>query len=341
MLLVLGRRGSLAPLREVPGMPAQDAFLQLVPQRADAGVLVLQAGHGQLGGASKGYHARDVLGAAAPAPLLSAADHVRLVLDAPFHVEQPDALGRMQLVRRKRQEVHVEFPHINLQLARRLHGVGVEQHAMPVANRGNLAHREQDARLVVRPHDRDDGGIRANGLLQLLQVQRAVRLHGQEGHGATALLEQLAELDVRRVLDRSGQDVGLAGLRDQGALDRRVVALGAATGEDDLARLGVDQGRNPRPGFVQVRAELASEGVGARRVAPILAQERKHGLDHLGGDLRRGVVVEVINRRAAHPPKVTVSGLGSQALSRVTGDLRPGTRDSSPRHPLSASGAAG
>ncbi len=94
--------------------------------------------------------------------------------------------------------------------------------------------------------------------------------------------------------------MAFAGLRRQGAVDGRVVALGAATGEDDIARLGVDERRDPRPRVVYMAGELASEGVAAGGIAPMLAQEGQHRLHHLGRDLRRRVVVKVTDGRVVH-----------------------------------------
>src|ERR1039458_2166964 len=51
-----------------------------------------------------------------------------------------------------------------------------------------------------------------------------------------------SELDVRRVLDGGGEHVPFLRLRNQGAVDRRVVAFRAATGKDDLPGLRVEIG---------------------------------------------------------------------------------------------------
>ena len=57
--------------------------------------------------------------------------------------------------------------------------------------------------------------------------------------------------------------------------------------------------------------------VGAGRIAPILPQEGKHRLHHLGRDPRGGVVVEIIDGRLTH--RTSVSG---QQSSRLKADCQ-------------------
>ena len=88
--------------------------------------------------------------------------------------------------------------------------------------------------------------------LQPLQVQRPVRLPtGRKVTVYPRFWSSSQNFDIGRVLDGGGQHVPFVRLGGQGAVDRRVIALGAATGEDDLTRLRVDQRRHPGPRLIQ------------------------------------------------------------------------------------------
>ena len=80
--------------------------------------------------------------------------------------------------------------------------------------------------------------------------------------------------------------------------DGQVVGLGAAAGEHDLPRPGAEARGDDVAGLVERLAGLPGHGVGARRVAEPLGQERQHGLDRLGPHRRGGGVVEVGGHRS-------------------------------------------
>src|SRR5208337_2626202 len=102
-----------------------------------------------------------------------------------------------------------------------------------------------------------------------------------------------------RVLHPGGGDVALVGKSGQGRADGGVVALAAATGEDDLLRGGAQEGRHLLPGLPDPPAHLPSEGVHAGGIAVELVVVREHrfqdGRIHLGG----GVVVQVNDSHGA------------------------------------------
>src|ERR1035441_2882836 len=125
-LLVLGRRGSLAPLRDVPGMASR-----IPSSNLSRSARTRLFSSGTLARASSAARPKATMLATFSVPpprprsrpRLPAGDHVGLIFDPSLHVEQPDAFGSVQLVRRQRQEVHIQLPHIDLQLARRLHRI--------------------------------------------------------------------------------------------------------------------------------------------------------------------------------------------------------------------------
>ena len=81
------------------------------------------------------------------------------------------------------------------------------------------------------------------------------------------------------------------------ALDREVVGLGPAAGEDDLAWLRADGAGDHLARLVDPLARPPPDAVEARRVAVVLAQVRQHRLEHLGAQRPRRGVVEVDRHR--------------------------------------------
>ena len=98
------------------------------------------------------------------------------------------------------------------------------------------------------------------------------------------------------MFDRRSEHVPLLRMRDQRAVNRRIVAFGAATGENDLARIGVDQRRHFFPRRFDVFGDALSKRVNAGRISPKIAQKRNHRVHDFRRDPGRGVVVEIINR---------------------------------------------
>ena len=133
-----------------------------------------------------------------------------------------------------------------------------------------------------------------------MQIEGAVGVHGQEGHFASLLLEELAMIDDGGMLDGGGEDVAPAGMGDQGAVQGGVVAFGAATGEDDFPGVGVEERGDFGAGLLDVLAGLAAEFVNAGRIALVFTQEREHGVHHFRRHAGGGVVVEIINGLLAH-----------------------------------------
>jgi hypothetical protein len=94
------------------------------------------------------------------------------------------------------------------------------------------------------------------------------------------------------VLDLRGDDVA-ASARHGHALDRHVVGLGAAGGEDDLLLAHAQEVGDLVAGGLQPLARLAAEAVDARGIAEPLAEVGQHGGDHIRMHRRGCVVIEI------------------------------------------------
>ena len=162
----------------------------------------------------------------------------------------------------------------------------------------DLADRLQRADLVVGELDRDDRRPLRDRGGNLLGVDPAVAIDRQLDDLEAELLEVLQRVEHRVVLDRAGHDSMAAALaRPRGALQREVQRLGAAAGEDDLARTRPDRAGDTLMGLVERSARSPAVRVRRRGVAELAAQERQHRLERLRTQRRRGGVVEVDRHR--------------------------------------------
>src|SRR5208337_5222299 len=107
------------------------------------------------------------------------------------------------------------------------------------------------------------------------------------------------------MFDGGHHHVALLRLRNESAMEGGVVTLGAATGENDFPRLRIDQGGDLRARLIDVAGQFASKSISARGISPMLLQEGQHRLEDLRRNARRGVVVEVNDRRLIHWVKPT------------------------------------
>ena len=96
------------------------------------------------------------------------------------------------------------------------------------------------------------------------------------------------------MLDGAGNDVpaGLSGAA-HGAEDRQIVSFRPAAGEDDLGRVGVDQGGYLAARGLQALLRRLSEVVNARRVTIRLTEASGQRVEDFGRDWGGGVVIEV------------------------------------------------
>ena len=84
---------------------------------------------------------------------------------------------------------------------------------------------------------------------QLVEIDEAVGVDAEPRHAPALALEPLARVEHRLVLGRDGDDViaAVAAARAAHALEREVVGLGGAAGEDDLARRWRRSAPRPAP----------------------------------------------------------------------------------------------
>ena len=152
----------------------------------------------------------------------------------PADVERPDALRPAELVRAKAQQRDARGLDVDRNLARALRGVSVEKDPALAAERRHRVDVRQHAGLVVRVHQRDERGIRAQRLGNLCRIDSPLGRRREPGHREALALELTAGVESRSMLDPRCHDVTRrATRRARSAKDREIDALGRARSEYD------------------------------------------------------------------------------------------------------------
>mmetsp|Transcript_36948 Transcript_36948/g.119180 ORF Transcript_36948/g.119180 Transcript_36948/m.119180 type:complete len:498 (-) Transcript_36948:48-1541(-) len=261
-------------------------------------LVMLHLLHSHLGGLAEADDDGRRQCTAAHAALLAPAVDDRAQADAGLapDVEGADALGAVHLVGGDGHQGDVHLGHVDGDLADALGAVGVEEDAFVLADLANLIDRLQHADLVVHVHDGDQSGVWADRLLQLLQVDEAIGAHGKVRHIPSVLhLQAAARGEHALVLRLCGDDVFLLSAVEGGdALDRHVVGLGGAGGEEDLLGVRVDELRDLLAGLLCSILCIPAVGMAAAvRVAEAASEPRHHRVQHPGVDGSCGLHVQV------------------------------------------------
>ena len=195
----------------------------------------------QLEGLGHADDARHVGGAGPAAFLLAAPVEQRADTGALAQVHEPDALGAVELVGAHGEHVDSQFVHVERQLACRLHGIDVEEHAGFAGDLAYLGDGLDGAHLVVGVHDRHQDGVGPDRLAHVFGIDEPAAVHWDTRDLVAALLQVLHAFEHSVVLDGGGDEMApLLLLRVGGAQDGPVVGLGAAAREVDLLGLGAD-----------------------------------------------------------------------------------------------------
>ena len=216
--------------------------------------------------------------------------------DATFDKESADTLGCVKLVAREREQVKLERPYVNGNLADGLHRVGVEVDVGFRGDTANVRERLDGAEFVVGMHNGNERGFGANGLAQIVKINEAVAVYREIGDGDTLFFESLTGVEDRFVFDGGSDDV-LGGAGRSGGVDHTedcvIVRLGASTGEDNFLRASVQKSGDLFAGCFDGGASALAESVDGGGVAKISGEKGKHGVEDRGVDGSGGVMVEI------------------------------------------------
>ncbi len=166
--------------------------------------------------------------------------------------------------------------------------------AVLVGDLGQLTDRVDGPDLAIGQHHADDDGMGSDRLAERRGVHAAGGIDLQVSHLKAQVFERFAGSEDRWVLYDARDDVlPLVSPRQRDALDGQVVALGAATGEDDAPRSAAQRLSDLPACALNGVFRLAAAAVDARRVAVPVLEEWEHRVQHLGVQRGRGVVVQV------------------------------------------------
>ena len=199
----------------------------------------------------------------------------------------------MKFVRGQRKEIDCGIAETDRDFPRRLHGVGVKEHAFLAAYRGNLFDRKQNPCFVVSPHHRNECRFRANRRLQLGKIDISIPIHTNKRDLAATFREILARLQYGTVFDSARDHMLPTWITLQSRVDYRIVRFRATAREHNFRRLTPEQRCEPFAGQIDSLSRFRGKRITARRIAVMLPQKRHHLLDHARVELRRRIVIEV------------------------------------------------
>ena len=228
-------------------------------------------------------------------------------------------------MRRHRKQVEIHRVHVYRHLAGALRRIRVKQHAALARDLADGGEILDHADLVVHVHDRNQNGIGADGGLELVQIEQAVRLRIEIGDFKTLALQLPAGIEHRLVLGLAGDNVlALLAVETGHALEREVIGFGRTRSPDDLLRIGADQCRHVGARLLDGFLGMPAEGMGARgRVAKftigleILAHPVRHARVHRRG----GGVIEIYRFLHFKQPKYEFSPQRAQRSQRLSGSF--------------------
>ena len=278
----------------------EDAQLEPIAERAQARAFFAHLLQRELGGRRRGRRCRERSPSRAAIALLPAAGHRAAGAARRAAPERADAFRSVELVRGDREQIDAQRLHVDRDLARRLHRIGMQQRAVLVRDRRELRDRLNRSDLVVRVHHATRAPCRSVIASRSASVETMpLASTGSERHAPAAPRQRLERVEHRLVFDRAGDQM-LAPAGSSASAAPRIAKLSPSVpprGEDHLRRLRrrsrAATGRAPRRrGF-----GLLPEMVDAGRVAPDVPHRLVHPVGDRRGERGRRVVIEV----DAHP----------------------------------------
>ena len=193
------------------------------------------------------------------------------------------------------QHIDVLLLHVDVQMAHGLHGVGVEQDALFMADRADLRDGQDGADFVVGVHDGHQAGVRPDGVRHLLGGDGADGANRQQFHLEALFFQLLQGVENGVVFKSGGDDVLFAlALADACGGDQSlIVRLAAAGGKGDLTGRTAQTFSHGLPCALQGFGGLLPQPVQAGGVAVMGLHVGQHGVDGRAAHFCRCSVIRV------------------------------------------------
>jgi hypothetical protein len=203
--------------------------------------------------------------------------------DIATDVEGSNALGGVDLVAGYGEEVDIlekaACADVEREFAGGLDGVGVEESSSGVGDSGEGVNGLYYSGLVVGVHDADETGVGLDSGEERGGLDEALRRDGKEGNFDSARSKGFGGVEDRVVLDCGGDEVVAWG---EDAEDGKVVALGAAGGEDNFRWAAVKEAGDGLASVVDCSAGMLALLVDRAGVAVVLQVIGTHRLEDFG-----------------------------------------------------------
>jgi len=233
----------------------------------------------QFGRFSQANDSRYVLRSGAARALVAPAVKQGLEFGAFSDIERTNSLWGVEFMSGNRKQVAADRLHINPNLRRRLHSIGVEVDIGFGADFPKLLDRLDHARLVVRVHDRDQLGVRPDRPAYVIGIHQASSVHRNKRDFSVTFGELLAGIQDGVMLNGRGNNMIARANQPE---DGEVVSLSSTAGENHFSRAATKQGRHRFPGPLDRGTRLLTMMVDGRSVAKVLRKVGAHCIQHFG-----------------------------------------------------------
>ena len=249
----------------------------------------------KFGSNAKSDNGRNIFGTGAAIAFMCTPVNEVCQSGAAADIKDTNAFGRVNLVARKREQIHTKCLNIHLQFTNGLYGIGVARDAMCLCDFTDLRERLDRAVFVIDVHDGDKDCRIADCVAEVFNANPSVSIDRQISYLETALLQIVTGMQNGMMLYSGGDDMVAftsALLQLGQSFDSVIICFGAASCEDDFTRtFGADEFSNLFARGVNCSACFASVGVDAGTVTECLGEIGHHRVPNFGTERCCGVVV--------------------------------------------------
>ena len=180
------------------------------------------------------------------------------------------------------QHIHTQRLDIHRNMTDGLNRIGVEPGAMGMSDGGQLCNGLYGSDLIIGQHNGNQRGILTNDFFQFGRIHKTFRCDGQIGYFKALFFQRFGAVQNGVMLKCGGDEVLFALGRPamHTSLQRPVIGFGAAGGEINFARFGIERRGHLTAGLFDGGTGRTPNGINAAGISIVLHQPRGHGLQH-------------------------------------------------------------